>query len=340
MNFFVRQIVTLLFLTIPLLAQDWIKQSIELTINTQFTKAESLLTARMEKGDSSLAVYFYYASVLNSQMTHFENKDQNDSFEHALQQVVNRGASQLEDTILPKKEKARTLFYVGSAYGYLAFYQGQIGAWFSAVKNGNRAADYLEEAIEADSTLWDAYLGLGAYKYWLSTKVDWIPFIPDRREEGIDDIYKTIRYNGHSKYMAMHQLIYILLDFGRFNEAEEFAEEIVAAYPKSIFMRWAHTHVYMKEKNFPKAIASYKALLDLIAGDPNANPNHKMTALGRLADMYARADSCGQALKIIDSLKSIENKKLISMNDEVRRLMNEVLGRCDKTKRLKGKTNR
>ncbi len=309
--------------------QDWIRQSIDLTINTQFVKAESLLTERMNNGDSSLAVHFYFASVLNSKMTHFENRLENHQFDSALQYVINNGKQHLENPSLQEKEKATILFYIGSAYGYLAFYQGQIGQWFNAIKNGNKATDYLKNAVETDSTLWDAYLGLGTYKYWLSTKIDWIPFIPDQREEGIELIQKTIGHNTFSKYLAMHQLIYILLDFGEFDQAEELAEEIVKAYPQSVFMHWAYSHVFMKKKNFPKAIASYKKLLGLISKDPEANPNHKITCLGRMADMYSRADSCEQALKIQRELNSSSYKEVLAENEEVQRLLSEVSERCE-----------
>ncbi|KAA3611254.1 MAG: hypothetical protein D8M58_14895 [Calditrichaeota bacterium] len=309
-------------------SQNWVKESIDLTINTKFSQAETLLTNRIQNGDSSLAVHFYYASVLNSKMTHFENTEENQSFYDALQFVINKGEAKLERKDLQEKQKAKTEFYVGSAYGYLAFYQGQIGEWLSAVKNGSRSADYLEQAIETDSTIWDAYLGLGAYKYWLSTKIDWIPFIPDQREEGIALIRKTIEHDSYSKYLAMHQLIYILLDFGEFDQAEELTINIIEEYPQSVFMRWAHSHVFMKKKDFPKAIASYKALLELIDFDPQANPNHKITCLGRLADMYSRADSCDQAIKVVQDLNSTNNNKLVDQNEEVQRLLREVSERC------------
>jgi hypothetical protein len=310
--------------------KDWIEQSIDYTINTQFSKAESLLTNRIQNGDTSLAVYFYYASVLNSKMTHFEYKEESQSFYNALQHIITHGEQQLDKYILYNDEKVKTLFYLGSAYGYLAFYQGQIGEWFSAVKNGSKAAGYLEDAVDIDSTLWDAYLGLGTYKYWRSTKIDWIPFIPDQREEGIELIKKTISHDSYSKYLAMHQLVYILLDFGQFDQAQVLAEEIVKAYPESAFMRWAHSHVFMKKKDLPKAIASYKTLLKLIDKDPNANPNHKVTCLGRLADMYARADSCEQVFQIQKKLSSSIYMEIVEENEEVQKLMAEISERCKK----------
>ncbi|MCB0283268.1 MAG: hypothetical protein KDF60_11860 [Calditrichaeota bacterium] len=311
-------------------AGDWIKESIDLTINSRFDAAQQLLQKRMDNGDSSLAVYFYYASVLNSKMTHFENQIDEQPFFDALNRVIDKGEKQLDHNDLTDKKAAEICFFIGSSYGYLGFYEGKTGQWFSALSNGENAYNYLKKAVDLDSTIWDAYLGLGAYKYWVSTKIRWIPFVPDDRDEGIRLIMKTIRHNAHSKYMAIHQLIYILLDYGRFEEAADWAGLVVAEYPESPFMRWAHSHVYMKMKDYPKAIASYKTLLQLIKNDPNSNENHRITCMARLADMYARSDSCKQAIEIKD--KIVDDVFYRSLNDggEVQRLVQEISERCQK----------
>lgn len=309
-------------------AGEWIRQCIDLTINTKFYQAESLLTARIDNGDSSMDVHFYYASVLNSKMTHFENDTDQQKFYGALNQVIDKGEQYLDNMDLDLKTKAQILFYVGSAYGYLGFYQGQIGEWFSAVRNGSKAHNFLQQAVETDSTIWDAYLGLGTYKYWLSTKVYWIPFIPDEREEGIALIKKTIEHNPYSRFMAMHQLVYILLDYGDFNQAEIIAQELIKQYPESQFMYWAYSHVYMKKREFPKAIAAYKKLLRLIENDANANPNHYITCLARLADMYARSGDCVLANEV--KLKIEQNDFFITHtnNDEVNDLLLRISEIC------------
>lgn len=309
-------------------AQDWISKCIDFTINTKFNQAESLLTSRMDNGDSSLVVYFYYASVLNSKMTHFENNADQEQFYSALNRVIENGEKSLKNENLDYSKKARILFYVGSAYGYLGYHQGQIGEWFSALKNGGNARDYLQQAVETDSSVWDAYLGLGAYKYWLSTKVHWIPFIPDEREEGIRLIKKTIEHESHSRYMAMHQLVYILLDFGDFDQAEKIADELIEKYPQSQFMYWAYSHVFMKKKDLPKAISAYKKLLQLIDSDPKANPNHRITCLARLGDMYSRAKNCTEANKV--KLEIEQDAFFISQesNDEIEKLLDEISERC------------
>ncbi|HGY56844.1 MAG TPA: tetratricopeptide repeat protein [Caldithrix abyssi] len=271
----------------------WIRQSIDLTINTRFTEAESLLTQRMAAGDSSIEVCFYYASVLNSKMTHYENLADGPRFTRLLQKVIAKSNRQLHypQNPLSDKQRARLYFYRGSAYGYLAYFAGQNGSWYRAMNDGFEAIDDLRAAVEADSTLYDAYLGIGVYYYWKSTKLKfilWLPFFPDRREEGIALIKKSIENDAVGKYMAMHQLVYILLDYGKYDEALEYARQLVQKYPRSVFMWWAYAHTFYKRKEYPKAVRAYNKLLSVIDHDEERNSMQWLHAHVMLAEIYQR----------------------------------------------------
>ncbi len=271
---------------------DWIRQSIDLTINTHFSEAESLLVKKMAAGDSGIDVNFYYASVLNSKMTHFENQKGEEEFINALNKVIRKTDTLIDSNPdMDSTSLAKIAFYAGSAYGYLAYYEGQCGKWYPALSNGIKAKKYLERAVELDSALYDAYLGVGTYNYWVSSRVKhalWLPFISDNREQGIDYIKKTVRNDSYSKYMAMHQLIYVLLDYKDYKEAEVLAEKVVKAYPESQFMWWANAHTYFKSKKYRQAIISYRKILSLMEKNPESNPMHYLDCQVRLAEIYHR----------------------------------------------------
>lgn len=267
--------------------EDWIHESIDLTINTRFARAESLLTARMAAGDSSLEVQFYYASVLNSKMTHFEKTSEQTHFLNVLKSVITACSEYLEEDSSAYSE-AELYFYRGSALGYLAFFQGQTGSWYPAFKNGLKARNDLEKAIEADPELYEAYLGIGAFQYWVSTKFRWIPLVSDKRQEGIENIKKAIEHSTYSRYMAMHQLIYILLDYEAFDEALSYAEKVIAAYPQSPFMWWAYAHTLYKMKRNEEALGAYEHLLGLIESDPASNPMHWVACHVKMAEIHQR----------------------------------------------------
>lgn len=281
-------------------ANDWIMETIELTINTRFDEAEAIINQRLSEGDSSLAVYFYHVSILNSKMTHLENNHDEQAFKKAIEKVILGADIQLASTAsVSDQELARIYFYRGSAFGFLAYWQGKAGNWFQALENGLTSIADLEKAVELDSTLYDAYLGIGVYKYWRSTKLKfmlWLPFITDSREEGIALIKKAIQKGRYSAGMGMHQLIYILLDSGRFQEVIPYAEEVVKRYPQSQFMWWANAHTYFKSRDYKSAIRSYLQLLTLIEEDDRPNLNHWAACQVRLADIYYRQQDFEPAL--------------------------------------------
>ncbi|MEJ2056048.1 MAG: hypothetical protein P8X42_19210, partial [Calditrichaceae bacterium] len=279
-----------MFQTLSAKSADWIQQTIDYTINNQFDSAEAVIQDRFAGGDSSLPVYFYYASILNSKMTHFENKEDEDLFNDILNRIINEAGKLIETgNIENKKLLAKAYFYRGSAYGYQAYAQGKNGQWLKALDNGLSSISDLQESVKIDSTLYDAYLGIGVYNYWRSTKLKymlWLPFVPDRRKEGVEQIKLAIRKGRYSAGMGMHQLIYILLDYGRFDEAVPYAEKVIRLYPNSQFMRWAHAHVYYKRHEYEKAVQSYLKLLQLIENDNKANPGHRLFCQVKLAEIF------------------------------------------------------
>ena len=302
-NLLIIIIIPVLIIILPDFARssDWIQQTIDLTINTRFDSAESIIDERFSIGDSSLPVYFYYASILNSKMTHYENDQEMDRFIEILNKIIDDATYLIDGSVLADDEdRAKLYFYRGSAYGYLAYSQGKSGQWFKALDNGLASITDLEESVLIDTTLYDAYLGIGVYHYWRSTKLKyilWLPFVPDMREEGIDQIKLAIEKGKYSAGMGMHQLIYILVDYGQFDEAILYAEKVIDIYPKSQFMRWAHAHVYYKRHEYDKAIQSYFKLFELIKTDEQSNYSHWLFCHTRLAEIYFKQKQYESAIR-------------------------------------------
>jgi len=306
----------------------WIVESIDLTINADFTAAESLLAVRSAAGDTSLTLDFYLASVLNSKLVHYENRISAQPFLKTVGRVIHHAEKLLQHPPNNPKKQGQIYYYLGSAYAFLTVYEGRQKNWFSAIKAGIKARDNLERAIQTDSTLYDAYLGLGSYAYWSSAKAGWVPFIKDRRAEGITLVKKTIKKGCYARYTAMHQLVYMLLDKGDYKQAERWAGRCVKKYPRSPFMYWAYSHVFMKQKDYPRAIRSYQTLLGLLLHSKNLNPNHIVVCRARMADMYARSGDCNNASRQIEKIMSDTFYREKRDIEEVERLMNEIKDRC------------
>jgi tetratricopeptide (TPR) repeat protein len=241
-------------------------------------------------------------------MTHYETEEDVDHYYDIIHTIIKKASNSIYKNG-SQNNLAKYHFYRGSAYGYLAYSLGKNGHWLKAYDNGLASIDDLEISVQYDSTLYDAYLGIGVYNYWLSTKLKfmlWLPFIPDKREQGIEGIKLAIDKGLYSQAMGMHQLIYILLDYGRFDEAIPYAEKVIELYPESQFMRWAHAHVYYKRHEYDKAIDSYFKLMELIESDEQSNPSHWLFCQTRIAEIYFKQGQYGLASR--HALRALEYK--------------------------------
>ena len=135
-------------------ASDWLDTCIEHTIHSRFDEALEVVNQQLVLDAESYQAYFYRAATLSSKMTHFENNDD----EQIIQDLQ---AAQTEIKEINSQILADYLFYLGSAYGYLAFYQGRTGSYLPALTNGLKSNSLLHMAVAADSTLYDAYYLLG-----------------------------------------------------------------------------------------------------------------------------------------------------------------------------------
>jgi len=297
----------------------WIRETIDYTINTKFDEALRIVNEKIEADSNDYRAHFYLAATLNSKMTHFESQEDAYNFNKAIDKTLHLVEEQLENgQEFEDSVKADLLFYEGSAYGYRAFFQGNNGNFLAAISNGLKSVGSLNQTLEIDSTLYGAYLGIGVYKYWRYSRlkfISWLPFIPDDRDEGITMIKLAIAFDPLSRYMAMHQLVYILLDYGRYEEAIYFAEKIVEKYSESQFMWWANSHAYFKNKDFEKAKFSYQRLYALISEDENRNISHLLKCKYKLAVVYKELENFNECKKQCDSILELSEK--VELNDNI-----------------------
>jgi tetratricopeptide (TPR) repeat protein len=290
----------------------WIEKTVTHTINTNFNEALRIVNEKVEADSNDYRAQFYLAATLNSKMTHFENQEDAELFNKAIDKTLRLVEEELETgKDLADSLKSELYFYEGSAYGYRAFFQGNHGNFISAVTNGLKSVGSLNQTLEIDSSLYGAYLGIGVYKYWRYSRlkfISWLPFVPDDREEGIAMIKLAIACDSLSRYMAMHQLVYILLDYEEYKEAIQFAEKIVEKYPNSQFMWWANAHTYFKNQDYLKAKSSYLTLYKLIMEDNERNIAHLLKCKFKLAVVHNELKEYEECKKQCDSLLELSEK--------------------------------
>jgi tetratricopeptide (TPR) repeat protein len=315
-------------------SDSWIQETVTHTINTNFSEALRIVEQKIGADSNDYRAQFYLAATLNSKMTHYENQDEAEQFNQAIDKTLNLVEKQLENkTHLADSVRADLFFYEGSAYGYRAFFQGNHGNYIGAITNGLKSVGSLNQTLEIDSSLYGAYLGIGVYKYWRYSRlkyISWLPFVPDEREEGIAMIKLAIACDSLSRYMAMHQLVYILLDYERYEEASQFAEKIVQKYPQSQFMWWANAHTYYKKGDYQRAKSSYLRLYDLIIKDDRRNVSHLLKCKFKLAVIYKELNDFEACQKQCTSILELSEKvELNSSSEDIISWTHELVEDCE-----------
>ncbi len=125
-------------------------------------------------------------------------------------------------------------FIMGASHGYRALYRAFHGNWWGAFNDGLKCSNNLNKSLELDSTLYDAYFALGAYHYWKTVKSKiflWLPFVRDRREEGMSEIKKTIEHGFLAVANARETLLRIYINEGRYDESVALADSMDKANP-------------------------------------------------------------------------------------------------------------
>jgi hypothetical protein len=276
-----------------------LNRGIELTINNRFSEALHIYDELIQRFPHHPMGYFYKGATLQAYMLDAENYQQKSEFFRLMEQTI-RCADSLKRN---DNETAWTLFFEGSAYLYRSFMKSRLGKWFSAYRDAVHGVGWLGSALERDSLLYDAYLGIGSFKYWKSARANfllWLPFIKDERQAGIEMIQKSIRKGMFSRWIARDQLSWILLDKGDCDEALAIANEDAKTFPQSRFFKWTQAEAAYKCGNYDLSRRIFEKLLIMIRDIPQRNYYNEIYCLTKLAAIEYQQKNWDSAYRFAD----------------------------------------
>ncbi len=289
-----------------------ILQGIELTINNRFEQAAELYRNVTRQYPDHPIGYFYQGANLQARMLDAEDFSREAEFYRLMDRTV-ACADSLERSGATDDD-AWNAFYKGSAYLYRSFMKSKRGDWLSAYRDAKNGVHTLEKAIARDSSLYDAYLGVGSFKYWKSARADfllWLPIISDERAEGIRMVRQSIRRGDFVYWIGRDQLCWILLDKGNYREALQIARENSAAFPQSRFFKWTLVSAAEKSGDYEQAYRLYAGLLNEIRRMPENNHYNELECLLGMAKIDVRKENWEQAYQLSDAALRLKLEKKI-----------------------------
>ncbi len=168
-----------------------------------------------------------------------------------------------------QEETPESLFYLGLSNGILGVYHAINRNYFSAYIHGKRGKGYLEDVIKADSTYYDAYLGLGIFHYYVDLFPGLIKFFAKilgfegDRERGKKEIKLTVDKGEFFKLEA--RFIYAIARYfleGAKSEAFPIFIQLQRAYPHNPAPTLLIGYHYRRKGKMQKAIHYFSSISD------------------------------------------------------------------------------
>jgi tetratricopeptide (TPR) repeat protein len=247
-----------------------IRRGIDLTVTERFDEARQTFQSMIDRDSTDHAAKLFLAGVYHSEMFDREDFGGHVKFERLADEAI----ALADKAIRENRNPAWAYLTKGNAYAYIATLDTRTGSWWSALRKGLAAKGEYLEALKIDPRLSDAYLGLGSYHYWKSAKtefINWIPLIPDRREDGISELRLAMDSASFSGDLAANSLVWIYLDSGEYGQAYEIASSLHRKFPSSRLFTWGLAFSAYYSRNLEEAAAGFERILEIIETEPGQN---------------------------------------------------------------------
>ena len=306
-----------------------IQVGIELSIQHKYEQAEEIFKNIIKQYPEHPIGYFFMAATIQSKLMDYET-DKGDKDFYRYIKLTNYYVKKKIAT--SSQKDPWLLFCKGSALCYQAFFESRKGKYVLAVKHGFSGISILKKIVRDYPEFYDVYFGIGSYKYWRSyttRHLNWLPILSDERIKGIEMVKLAVESGKYTQYAAMNELIWILIDSEKPEEAYSWTLRGLKKFPQSRFFLWgAAKSTYAMEK-YPEAVKYYQELLSTITCLQDNNHYNEYICRLNLAKSYVKLESFTEATIEIEILKTLSlsekiAKKLSKQKKEAAALENEI----------------
>lgn len=248
---------------------------------------------------------FFAASILQSKMMDLEtNKWESEFFS-----LIDSAQIRAKKLLLQDAKNSSARFYLGGALAYKGFYLARAKRYLPGIGAAMAAVKQLEKVVETDSQMYDAFLGIGNYKYWRSriTKIlNWLPFVSDKREEGLRMIKLSLDRGTFTRWAALNDLAWIYIDRGEPIVALEYAQMGLSEFPNSRFFLWPAADAFAKMGEPDQARRLYAKLLLSVTSESINNHYNEILLHLKIAECAFEIKDFANARFHCDQVLSIE----------------------------------
>ncbi|MCG8605701.1 hypothetical protein MJD09_11980, partial [bacterium] len=230
------------------------------SIEQSFDRAVDLFVGIQKELPNNPVGYFFHAATLQLRMMDYEIYNEEAEFLSLIDSAIELSRARIQTY----GDDAWAYFFLGSAYGYLAFYRAKQNNFVESFQNGRKCVEALEAALSLNNELHDVYLALGNYKYYrskLSRHLNWLPFVNDDRQEAIQMLRKAISNGRYSKYSAINSFCWIAIEEENYEEGWAVIKMALDEFPESRVFLWCAAKLAVKLQRWKDAESYYLKIL-------------------------------------------------------------------------------
>jgi len=294
--------------------------SISCVYNEKFKEAKNYAKRIIKNYSNHPAGYFFYAAILNSQMEYLQSEEYEAEFYQYCDNAITKG----EELQEKEPDDVWVKFIIAGANGLKGTYESRYKRWLTAFKHGWRGVVLLKEVLETNAKVIDAQYGIATYDYWRSAKTKmlwWLPGVEDKRKPAIKILYEVLDKATYVRENTALNLIDMLLNEKRYDEALQVANKLLSQYPTSLVIMWRKAEAQLGLRVLEEAEITYKSILKRVeAGSFESNYNITVCHyfLSKVYLYQKKYKQCLDAIEAMESFKlsSVSKKRLEDIYDD------------------------
>ncbi len=248
---------------------------------------------------------FLRVTILSFQSIDFEDDFYNEAILKSADEVERR----IRNCIQNGESTAELYFYLGSIEFYRTIVSERNGSFLKSVKQVIKSGGYFRKAVKLDSSCWDAYHGLGLFKYYKSQKAGFlrtIGIVSDERSKGLEHIELSSQKGCITALSAKSSLIWIAIEMNEFKRADSLLTIMLKRYPTTRAFLWAKGRIEFHRENWDEVIVTYGKILKSVRTESRNNHYNEIGCLHSIGKAYYNLENWESVIKIADTAKSID----------------------------------
>lgn len=272
-----------------------ISEGLNYSYNFQNSKAQNSFKQIIKKYPSFPHGYHYYSTLYLWKYLSNSQKEDLELFLAYSDSAIAKGKKKLYEN----EKDAEIQYIIGASYGCRSIALGKSESYLEMIWATRQSESYLEDALENNSELYDAYVGLGLFKFALSrvpSAFKWalsvIGFDPDQ-DEGLRLLNLTAQKGRFAKVEAKYYLAQIYSEyFQDYDSSEKLLRGLNNEYPENLLFLYSLAVNEMKRRNLNHA---EKLLLKINSLHNNLYPQINAFTVFLLGDINFRRNNFKKA---------------------------------------------